>query len=210
MDRTSENLWNLRANLSNKFLLRKLSQPRFSAQSMQDCIWIALNLGENLRGVDEGIKDFHVAALLLGDYLKAIVFLVTLLVVRPEELTLEYILEKLHKRKSEKEDTDSVLKAWSGKKYPRHKIKMMPRDGVSERKNRTPLAETARCMLFYVNLFTLRILGWSHWYSDLYNKVTGVTHIELWNGCKPDLSHLKILDAPYTLRFLKNKRSKWD
>lgn len=86
-----------RNNLSNKlYLLRKLYQSRLENKVMSDYIKDVLELIERLRGVGEVIKDFHVAALLLGGLPDSYSTLVTALDTRPDdELTLEYVKGKL-------------------------------------------------------------------------------------------------------------------
>jgi len=56
------------ANLSNKlYLIRKLYQTKFSpGQVMSDYQVYSTNDIEHLHGTGEEIKEFHIAALLLG------------------------------------------------------------------------------------------------------------------------------------------------
>lgn len=116
-----------RANLSNKlYLLRKLYQSKLAnGQDMQDYIRATLELVERLRGIGEEVREFHVAALLLGGLPENYETLVTALDARPDdELTLEYVKGKLvdeFKRKSpantnEVKVSESALKVLKGSK----------------------------------------------------------------------------------------------
>lgn len=103
-----------RSNLSNKlYLLRKLYQSKLENKTMSDYIKEVLELVERLSGVGEVIKDFHVAALLLGGLPDNYASLVTALDTRPDnELTLEYVKGKLideFKRKGANGDGESAL-----------------------------------------------------------------------------------------------------
>lgn len=113
---SAQEMWNElqkvhgRANLSNKlYLLGRLYQSKLSKnQDMQEYIRNTLEMVARLRGIGEEIKEFHVAALLLGGLPESYEILVTALHARPDnELTLEYVKGKLvdeYKRKMENSD----------------------------------------------------------------------------------------------------------
>lgn len=87
-------------------------------------------------------------------------------------------------------------------------------NGLAERMNRT-LVERARCMLFHANL------GKKYWAeaiataSYITNRcptktLKGKTPFEMWNGYKPNLSHIRIFGTEAMVHIPKEKRQKWD
>lgn len=100
-----------RNNLSNKlYLLRKLYQSKLEEKTMSEYIKNILELVERLRGIGETIKDFHVAALLLGGLPDTYSTLVTALDARPDdELTLEYVKGKLIDEFNRKKENSSEV-----------------------------------------------------------------------------------------------------
>ncbi|CAH2083649.1 unnamed protein product [Euphydryas editha] len=87
-------------------------------------------------------------------------------------------------------------------------------NGLAERMNRT-LVEKARCMLFHANLqkkLWAEAVGTAAYILNRSpNKaLNGKTPFELWNGHKPDLSHLRIFGSEAMVFVPKEKRQKWD
>jgi hypothetical protein len=88
-------------------------------------------------------------------------------------------------------------------------------NGVSERKNRS-LCESGRSMLFDASLPTTywgeAILTACYLQNRLSTKGTEThkTPYELWNGSKPDLSHLRVFGSIAYVHIPKEKRTKWD
>lgn len=87
-------------------------------------------------------------------------------------------------------------------------------NGLSERFNRT-IVEKARCMLFDANL------GKQFWAEAtstavyLQNRTVAAslgykTPYEIWNGTKPDISHVRIFGSSVMVHIAKEKRKKWD
>jgi len=88
-------------------------------------------------------------------------------------------------------------------------------NGVSDRKNHS-LCESGRCMLFDANL------PMTYWgeavltacyvqnRSPTKGTETHKTPYELWNGSKPDLSHLRVFGSKAYVHIPKEKRIKWD
>src|SRR6218665_1208533 len=117
-----------RSNLSSKMYLRKkLYNMRLQDdQNMQEYISAVLRLVEQLRGVGEEESDQQVATLLLCGLPDEYETLITALEARGEdELTLEYVKNKLvdaYKRKkdSEADPTESITESamYSGKIRP--------------------------------------------------------------------------------------------
>src|SRR6218665_630909 len=117
-----------RSNLSSKMYLRKkLYKMRLQDdQNMQEYISAVLRLVEQLRGVGEEVSDQQVATLLLCGLPDEYETLITALEARDEdELTLEYVKNKLfdaYKRKkdSEADSTESRTESamYSGKCHP--------------------------------------------------------------------------------------------
>jgi len=134
-----------RSNLSSKMYLRKkLYKMRLQDdQNMQEYISAVLRLVEQLRGVGEEVSDQQVATLLLCGLPDEYETLITALEARDEdELTLEYVKNKLvdaYKRKkdSEADSTESRTESamYSGK--------IRPHSHMNNRHNRNK--ETRTC-----------------------------------------------------------------
>lgn len=87
-------------------------------------------------------------------------------------------------------------------------------NGLCERFNRT-IVEKARCLLFDANL------GKEFWAEAtstavyLQNRsvaaaLGNITPYEIWTGCKPDVSHIRIFGSTAMVHVAKEKRKKWD
>ncbi len=86
-------------------------------------------------------------------------------------------------------------------------------NGIAERKNRY-LCESGRSMLFDANLPTKywgeAVSTACYIQNRLPTKATEKTPYEMWNGTKPDLSHLRVFGSKAYVHIPKEKRTKWD
>lgn len=87
-------------------------------------------------------------------------------------------------------------------------------NGLSERNNRT-IVEKGRCLLFDANLSKEFWAEATNTAVYLQNRtalptLNDKTPFEIWTGCKPDVSHLRIFGSKVMVHLPKEKRQKWD
>lgn len=87
-------------------------------------------------------------------------------------------------------------------------------NGLAERFNRT-IVEKAKCLLFDAKLGKEFWAEASNTAVYLHNRtvlpaLNGKTPYEVWTGCKPDISHLRIFGSRVMVHVAKEKRQKWD
>lgn len=87
-------------------------------------------------------------------------------------------------------------------------------NGLCERTNRT-VVEKARCLLFDANLgkeFWAEATNTAVYLQNrtVVSGLLGKTPYEMWNGIKPDISHIRIFGSKVMVHIPKEKRKKWD